>query len=144
MNVTGMIVCHEHYDCRGGVERRDYEWEGGELAYIDQRFMEKEGIHEVPQLGDIINIGPFQLRVIDKKLWGFNYIVARNGWKARLRYVLHRTIKVLDKSYRRLIVTAAVWGLADYHDASIPTWRDVYLLRGLSEWIMRHLHGRLR
>lgn len=134
MKVTGMIVCHERYDFRGGVERRDYEWEGGELAYVDWRFMDVAEISEAPALGDIINIGPFQLKVIDQELlWHDNYIVARNGWKTQLRYMLHRTTKVLDKIYRRLIITAAVWGLADYHDALVPSWRDVYLLKKLSE-----------
>lgn len=133
MNVTGDIVCQEHYDCIGGIERRDYEWQGGKLAYINRRFMNVVGMSKAPTSGDIINIGPFQLKVVDQELWGNSYIVTRNGWKAQLRYILYHATKILDKVYRRLIVTAAVWGLADYHDALVPTWRDIHLLKKLSE-----------
>ena len=144
-----MIVCHEHYDFRGGVERRDYEWQGGELAYVDHQFLVRDGTSRVTnrvlEPGDVISVGPLRLTVIDRREFSIDtYIITCDGWKAWVIYVFYHVTKRLGKIYRRLIITAAVWGLADYHDALVPTWRDVYLLRGLSEWIMKHLHGRLR
>jgi hypothetical protein len=137
MEVTGMIICQEYYDFRGGIEHREYRWEGGELAQLKLWWL----TNRVYRPGEVFTLGSLRLRVVDDMLVGPSLVVARDGWHARLRYAVHHSTKWIDKIYRHLIVTAAVWGLADYNDALLPSWRDVHFLKRFARGIdgkMRH------
>lgn len=49
-------------------------------------------------------------------------------------------MRTLDLVYRRLVITAAVWRLAHFHEGALPIWRDVYVLERVAKfwqkWVM--------
>ena len=136
MKVDGMIVCHDKYGPLG-LEQRDFEWTGGSLAYISNLFMSRyTNERDVKRLhGDILQIGPFKVRIIEFE-WGYGRVlVIREGWYAPFYYYWRIIGRRMDRVYRKMIVTLAVWDLADYNPATIPYWKDIHALRWLvNKW----------
>jgi hypothetical protein len=144
MKTDGYIEITAHYDLQGGgVERYDFEWMGGDVARISHAFLmtvrdvrdDVLKYRKFPkQPGDRFKVGPFGLRVLEREEWSLDIIAIRErNALTSLRYYWHRCSKLLDTAYRRLIITASVWGLAHYEAAMIPCWRDVHALRYLVE-----------
>jgi len=129
---TGEIIATEHRGHGGSLERIEWEWRGGDLAYLSYT---RPLVRSAQINDDIIVLGPFRLRII-KHEWPF-CIVARDGFKARLLYRMYRCVRYTEVVYRRLILTAAVWGLARYDRDCIPTWRNVYALDRIARWFER-------
>ncbi len=75
--------------------------------------------------GTILTLGGLRLRVVRNDYPCGYIIVERDGWRAALRAYGEIARRPADRVYRRLIVTAAVWGLARYNPGMVPTWRDL-------------------
>lgn len=134
MNIkpTGEIVATEYRDFKGGLERVEWEWQGGDLAYFSRKWIH-QGIAQISR--DIINVGPFRLRIITQCWEWPGWIVAKDGLKARLIYRIYRCVRHTEIVYRRMILTAAVWHLAEYHQVIAPSWRDIYALDKMARWL---------
>jgi hypothetical protein len=126
-----LISCF--YDYRGEPERREYDWQGGRVVCISRQVLGHVSGYK-PGM-KVFSVGPFRLRVIDED-YRRVYCVREGpaGWALALWIA---TYKALDKVYRRLVITVAVWGLAQWNDATVPTWRDVHVLRRLAGWLKR-------
>lgn len=129
------IIETQHTDFRGGTERIEYEWRGGSIVDITDRYLYRAGIYGSLSIGSVVNIGPFRLIVLDYDQPRRAYTFCRTGFKGTVKYSVYRLTKHFDFIYRRLVITAAVWGLAKYEDYSVPTWRDVYFLAWLAKRI---------
>ena len=131
----GWIEEAVHYNALGR-ERIDYKWIGGDVARFSKQLLLDADpsivrYTEFPRRpGDKFEFGPFKLRVLEQDSGYYDIIVAirDRGLVTDLRYFWHRFGKMADIAYRRLVITLAVWGLADLDQATVPTWRDVRLL----------------
>lgn len=132
----GQIVCHVRTNPLGMREHIGYEWQGGPVTYIAHSLFYDSDI----QLdGDCMVVGPYRLRIIDQEgnLRQYYRCVRLDYPFWWLVLAWHRYGRLLDIAYRRLIITLAVWGLARYSQATIPSWEDVHVLRKISEWLKR-------
>ncbi len=134
------IATTTNYDDFGNIESCDYAWEGDKNGIVGISFVlfkrakcsSKNGLKID---GNVILVGPYRLRVIGRD---YNALYAvRDGWQAAIKVRQMKIVCLLNKIYRRLIITCSVWGLADYNEAVIPTWRDVHALKRITKWIKK-------
>ena len=83
------------------------------------------------QPGQLCQVGPFRLRVIESNVPFAAFVCRLDGWRARAEWRGYRVLRGARWFYVRLILTAYVWGLADRHEAYPVTWRDVRFLNRL-------------
>lgn len=109
----------------------DYEWVGKSRFALLSDYTLNRRVSE----GEIVRIGPYVLRVIELNHYWTEHLVCRaGGWRGVLTYALFRGTRTLDRIYRRVVITMAVWGLARYRQQGhAPSWRDVHLLRRIAE-----------
>ncbi len=110
-----------------GPEDYSYTWVGWDrTAFINPALLRSAGYDEgTIRPGAVLTLGPLRLRVV-RNDWPCSYIhVERDGWRAALRAYREIARRPANRFYRRLIVTAAVWGWARYSPAVVPTWRDL-------------------
>jgi hypothetical protein len=109
-------------------EATTYRW-AGKSPYIEITW---DMIRTLYKPGDDINeiqIGPYKLLFVeDKPQWDSRLYVRKDKLGA-LRVFFYRSTRWLDLVYRRLIITLAVWGMADYHRSTVPGWRDIKALK---------------
>lgn len=121
----------------GQRERIDYKWIGDSKICAISGDLAWDLFGREIKEGDEINIGPFRLAVIEHKGLANQYFrcVRKDypfwwvlvGW--------HRLNRVLELIYSRIIITLAVWNLAEYKQHTHPHWRDIYLI----QWIEKKL-----
>jgi hypothetical protein len=135
-----MIEMTAHYNALGDKERLDFKWIGGDTVGITLMLLSTAECSVLKydrfpfELGDRFKFGPFKLRVLEVQFWTDTVIAIRDrGFVTDLRYLWHRFGRLFDIAYRRLIVTLAIWNLADCEAGVIPTWRDVHALRRVEE-----------
>jgi hypothetical protein len=138
MNDTAWITVTNQYDFRGGIERRDYRWEGDSpytrVSWI--KYHEDFGIEAPLEVGQRIVIGQFHLRVVENEEWYQRSLCIREDyWLWWLPFITRPISRFAEIVYRRFIITLAVWRLADYNEAVISTWHDIHALR----WIAKRL-----
>lgn len=133
------IVATEHRDYSGGLEQLTYRWEGGEVVCISYCLCSKLGFDAKNRgPGDVFSIGPYRLRVVwTDPVPPYAVFAVRDGLGAWRRSVWYAISSRLESVYRRLIITAAVWGLAEYNAATIPTWRDLYVVKLVARRVFR-------
>lgn len=131
------------YDINGMLESEEFTWMGeGRTAQIGREYLEydlrRRGEGE-PDLnpGAVFWLGNLRLRVVESHQ-SLVY-VAREGGLARLWQYENGLYRLLNLVYRRSIVTLAVWRLADYHQATTPSWVDIHA----AQWLRRQW-GRLK
>ena len=79
-------------------------------------------------LGEVFEIGPFQFRVLEFQDYG-HLCELKGNFPSRLmayRVVLARHWQTFCS---RIIMTLAVWGLAEFRPTCVPSWSDVYIIR---------------
>lgn len=126
------VVVHEHHNALGQLESRHYEWRGDTtgVAIIDRTQNRTLRIPDT-QTGDSFWLGDLHLLVVDFDFLYQRYsVMLHNGWAYQQMW-LHRLCRLADLIYRRLILTAVVWGLAEWnlHDNELPGWRHLKCFR---------------
>ena len=109
----------------GMTERIEYEWVGGNVIRINGDFLNELDYGKL-RIGDVIKIGPYRLRCIELNPWSdfAEFMRADNPWS--LFRIWFRTIHgFIEMIYHRIIITLAVWRLADYQQYKEPSWRDI-------------------
>ena len=121
----GNIIVHRQGDIKGGVERETYEIEDGPYVAISRSF------NDCPtEPGEGFTIGPYRLRVVEYQLVSDTIIAIQEKWPLWwVAVAWHKLNKLLDLFYRRMIVTLAVWRLADYYEATIPYIGDIHIVK---------------
>ncbi len=131
----GMIVEHQKHDIKGNLEQITYELKGGSLVPISIHLLYDLGLMEGVRVPKVItHFKPYKLVYIETHLvWQCaEYIVI----KTPLYYMypfFRKLLTFLDLFYRRCIFTLAVWQLAEYNMATIPSWRDIKLVIKLKD-----------
>jgi hypothetical protein len=124
----------------GPLESARYEWatvptygrtEVGDVFRIGMPFLQDFcGVRGDPMPGQVVTLGPYRLRLITGEDWNYMAVYAmHDGWKARAYALWYRAAKPLRRTYHRLILTAAVWGLARFQQYVEPSWRDLHIVR---------------
>lgn len=129
IEANAQIVYHQRYDLKGNPEQIICEWEGpkdGTLA-ISGPFMNEVNLVRVlpptkevdgyellekispPAIGDIVEIGPYKLKIFEYEVWRDTYYLVRlDSPIGSLRATTYRLTRWFDLIYRCLIITAAV------------------------------------
>jgi hypothetical protein len=128
------ITVRVGYNALGNVERVTYTWpEGCYRAHIRAVDLSCSWFELRP--GDRLTIGPYQVRVIELDFLCRSVVVVRDGSLWWTWLLASQAGRRADLAYRRLITTAAVWGLADYDAGRVPNWRDLHVARWLlKQW----------
>lgn len=128
-----------------GIEQEIIRWNGGpEMVYSKILLNYLPGFNPrrdrdiMP--GDVIFIGPYRVRVIKEvnggwessATWASDVLLRRDDGLAVLKVWTYRFTRFADRIYRRLLITAAVWGLAYYEERQVPTWRNLKIARRFS------------
>lgn len=130
---TAYLITHVKTNNLGVRESTNYEWSGNSpYLYVDIRFIADLYPNKLPMNSwdDIkeIQIGPYKLLQVDtSSMWNLLYV--RKDKFGQLRVWLYKSTRMFDLIYRRMIITLAVWNLAEYSQACIPTWKDIKLFR---------------
>lgn len=116
----------------GKIEAENHKWVGkSPYVHISLDLVRYGEISKID--GDKeIQVGPYRLLLVDKYIGDYHLYVRKDRFGA-LRVALYKSTRLLDLIYRRLIITLAVWGLAEYHEMTVPTWRDIKLTKWLTK-----------
>lgn len=151
MEANAYLLFTRISDLKGNPEQITVEWEGpkgGTLA-ISEAFINEANLIKVlpssskltgcykaisklsrPDIGDIFQVGPYKLKIFEYEPCREIYYLTRlDSPIGSLRATAYRLTRWLGLIYRRLIITAAVWKLADYHEAQIPSWQDLHIAK---------------
>ena len=126
--MTASIMVHSKTNTLGMQEAKNYEWIGA------SPFLEVFPV----LLGDLgytnfnepaIRLGPYKLLFVEYRPHKGVILYVRADRLGKIRVALYKATRLLDLIYRRLIITMAVWNLADYHISVIPTWTDIKIVQ---------------
>lgn len=109
----------------GSIESRTFKWVGGVQASLSFNAFREDYIK---RSGNFVFIGPYRCMIVDQSFSGFELIRVDNGFTWLLVF-LHIISKYLRIVYSRLIITCAVWGLAEFHEGQIPSYLDLYVVK---------------
>jgi len=138
LRANGEILISRH-NLVGRGYYNTYKWEGGPIVAFSYGLL-----RQLPDIirrdGNFINVGPFHLRVIednidepyDDPIFG-QAVCIREGPHAWTLAFYIKWLNFWAGFWHRIVVTLAVWGLADYHDATIPHLGDIHLV----QWLRR-------
>lgn len=82
-------------------------------------------------VGSIVNLSGLRLKVVDE--CRNDYLVMLPNIGSVILYYLFPNLRWFDMIYRRGILTAAVWGLADCPAAEIPYWGHLKWFQGATD-----------
>lgn len=117
---------HEYSPLEGGMESVYFTLEGdGPFFVLGNRTLRMASTIIKPfkfkGVGSTINLNGLRLKVVGEYYHSEYLVMLPSAWAAIFYYLLPIP-RWFDKIYRRLILTAAVWGLADCPAAEIPYW----------------------
>lgn len=128
---NGHIIIHVNRNMLG-IESYTYEWVGGPAASFSLRLLRdlQEYQCDLPEEGDVFNVGPYRLKIIEfDRIFDIAECVRMDYPFWRLHVFAHRSLRWLRIVKSRSILTLHIWGLADYHEGSIPSFMDIRAVR---------------
>lgn len=145
MNDTGYIEITTHKGPFGSIEHIDWHWEG-DLIWLDHsgimHALAVGALRSYPKItiGEVFNYGPYRVRVVDIPEFAplGSCMVMRDGWKSRTRVVVYKIVHHWDWVYYRLIMTLAIWGLAERDPGEKISWRNIKLVKRFAERAGHH------
>lgn len=90
-----------------------------------------------PGFPEFVAVGPYQFRFLERHMTSGGAVYIPYLPFSRFRVLLYRSTRWMDGVYRRLILTAHVWGLATYGYGTAPSWRDLKIVTWLQKKIKR-------
>ena len=72
---TGIIEVTRLDDIQGGPERLEYKWVGGPKVSITRELLSQMGMDNVT-IGDVISIGPYELKIVDENIIAWDTVEA--------------------------------------------------------------------
>ncbi len=112
-----------------------YFWNGGAIVAVDGRITHRLGIESL-ETGQVLNIGPYCVRVMARWARADAYIVIRESRMAAIRVALYRAqlwveYNIVGPLYRR----GAKQGWITPSEYVTAAWRDVNAI----DWVARKL-----
>lgn len=141
MNITGDIHVTVTRNQFGSIDNYDFEWRGGPICRITDIMLDEilaQGQQESFVKTGRLWIGPYRLREIedaDRYMYGARTFCRDDRLIFRLIPIAFRVSELARIAYHRLIVTLAIWGFAEYHQAVVPSWREVYLVQKIRKFL---------
>lgn len=131
MSDFGYIETTVKHNAIGVLEDASYKLVGGPRFIISDL-----AYNDIDKSGDIVRIGPYRLRVIERDCNSPSIICVNYEYPLWWMFVLaYRSSVMARVAYSRLIITLAVWGLAKYNPACVPSINDIYFVRKIKGWI---------
>lgn len=135
----GVITVTEHSSPFGTPLWREYTWEGGPFVTFTPG---GRGMPEIPRKpGVFFRLGPYLLYSVEWRetniLQRFLLCVRADSPRGWLYAACRPVVRLWDQVYPRSIATLAVWGLAEWHEYEVPSWRHVPLLARLARLVRR-------
>ena len=115
-------------------EYRFYKLLGGNKVdvSIDDIYLANPHLKAIPKQ---ITIGTYKLRVMELDYsQNVAHCVAMKTPLSYVPVILYKAGILIDVIYRKLILTMGIWGLADCYSHTVPSYRDIKLVRKLKEW----------
>ena len=126
--LEGQLIITRKVNALNMIEGYDFRWEGGPTCIIGLCSFSGSLIKWIKP--DIAQIGPYRLKLIER-----DYIMDR-ATLVRLDFPFwwfivfsNKMTHWLDLIYRRTIITMAVWKLANYDGAILPSWHNIKIFR---------------
>lgn len=135
--VEANLIFHTRHDFKGNLEQITCEWDGPRdgIVKLSDRFLNDSVFGcIVPGLWDAIGvtikIGPFKLKCFEYDPFSNIYSFIRaDSVLGNIKVFAYQLTRWLDLAYRRLIITAAVWKLAEYRPECYPSWEDLHIVQ---------------
>jgi hypothetical protein len=146
---TANLIGHDNYDFKGDIEQAIFEWDGPKdgIIRISGEFLSHfcgfMGSRPKDMINETLSFGPYKLKCYetDEMPLHTDYLFFRtDSSMAYIKVFLYHSSRWFDLAYRRLIITAAVWRLAEYYPHQIPSWQDLYIVH----WVKRSIYDRQR
>lgn len=139
---SGIVITEKYNPYSDNLESVSYDWkvlEDGKgdprvasYSWYQHQFRIEPTSPANIKLGTKIVAGSLRLMVVDRGCGDYVYVM-RDGWRASLRWRWRKVRRVLEIFRSRLIITAAVWGLATVGRGTVPVWKDIHLLGKLRD-----------
>ena len=136
----GQILIHRQYNALGMPERYDYEWDGGPCVRVSYYLVDMADNRQIEydKKQGVIRVGPYRLRIMEEYPWcDFFECVREDYWLWWAVVGWHLLSRIVDIAYRRLIITLAVWRLAEYDQGAIPHWKQIKIVIRVRKWISK-------
>ncbi len=115
----------------GKREAVNHKWVGNS-PYVHISLLTNWDYHGIKSIRgeEEIQFGPYRLlKVDDGYFYGDFNLYVRKDKLGALRVMLYKSTRLLDLFYRRMIITLAVWKLADFSPVTVPSWRDIKIFK---------------
>jgi hypothetical protein len=99
----------------------------GPFYEIDNRVLKALEVHglirprQPGKIGSIIRLNELRLKIVDISSFGELLVTFPDSW-AVLFWFTSPIFRLIDLIYRRLIMTAAIWGFAELSPGVLPYW----------------------
>jgi hypothetical protein len=123
--IHGTITATRHQGPLG-LEQAHYQWEGGRYARVRRSLLGRDD--GSVRVGEVVWAGPYRVRVIRCDFMLDAVTVVPEEPRAWGDLLTSLTAQLIERVYRRLILTAAIWGLANCDPSTLPTWRDLHVI----------------
>lgn len=108
-----------------------FEWEGGDIvARVTGELLDRAGVKE-RRAGRPFWLGSMHLVIVSSDFVTRTYEVTWAGSFSALLYSWRKVQHLALLTYCRLIRTAEVWNLARVPDGTVPSYRDLNVVRSL-------------
>lgn len=134
MSMGGLIVRQPRFGFRDVVESYDWRIEkrNNSPLWLSADYFPRE-----LRPGEVVTAGPYRVRIVEVDFSYMAYRVVEERVFAFLVPPLYRIRWHLGRALARVIMTAAVWGLASWERNAIPSWRNVHALAWLARKVGR-------
>lgn len=140
VTANAQLIFHTQYDFRGNIEQIICEWDGPKdgIVGVSGICLDEVGWRSTspnfPPMGEVIEIGPYKLKAFERDVpRDVTYFIRQDSIVGRLRATIYHITRSFDLIYRRLIITASVWKLADYEPGKIPAWQDLHIVQRIRD-----------
>lgn len=117
----------------GAIESRSFKWVGGSKTTIPFHAFQQD---YVVRSGNYVFIGPYRCAIIDENYWSYE-LIRMDSVFTWLVVFWYRLSKIFQLIYSRLILTCAVWNLAEYNANTIPSYLDLHIVKYIKKLISR-------
>lgn len=132
MNNTAFIEVTVKTNPLGKREAVNHRWVG-DSAYTTIDWLVLDDMNVPLDKAKRIQIGPYKLIEVEKEYAFGRSLYVRSDKLGWLRVAFYKSTRLLDLIYRRIIITLAVWNLAEFSPMRVPDWTDIKAVK----WIVK-------